>query len=60
MGFCKKIIAGTIQSLQIPIAVIKDVATMGGVLTGEKQTYTRTKLEDLGETVEEIIEDLKK
>ena len=54
MGLFSKILKGTIQVATTPIDVVKDVATMGGVLTDQDESYTEKKLRKLSETAEDI------
>jgi len=42
----------------MPVDVVKDVATLGGVLTGERETYTGQKLKRLERDAEEIRDEL--
>jgi hypothetical protein len=41
-----------------PVAVVKDVVTLGGAITEQRKPYTAQKLEQIGEDVEEIREEL--
>jgi hypothetical protein len=42
------------MSIETPVAVVKDVVTMGGALTDQDKPYTQQKLEDLGDDWNEI------
>lgn len=59
MGFLGKLTAAVIQTAFIPVAIIKDVATMGGVLTDKNSTYTGQRLKEISKTVDDVIDDLK-
>lgn len=39
--------------VEVPIAVIKDIATIGGIATGEEQTYTRSVVEKIDEDIKD-------
>jgi hypothetical protein len=55
-----KILKTGLDIVTTPIDVVKDVATLGGTLTGERQTYTGKKLERLGDDLEEIRDEADK
>lgn len=40
MGFFGKLIKATVQTVLVPVNVVKDVVTMGGVLTDKEEPYT--------------------
>lgn len=59
MSIFSKLIKTAIDTVQLPIAVIKDIATLGGVVndghySNGNRTYTGKKLNDIGNDVEEI------
>lgn len=60
MGLFGKLIKSAINLVEAPIAVIKDVATLGGTLIDQKRTYTEQKLDELGETWDETKEEIEK
>ena len=49
MGIFKKIIKTTLTIAETPIAIVKDVATLGGTLTDNERSYTARKLDDLAD-----------
>jgi hypothetical protein len=55
-----KILKTGLDVVTTPIDVVKDVATMGGALTGEQETYTGKKIRRLGEDLEEIRDEVDK
>lgn len=62
MSFLGKLVKAGIDTVSLPIAIIKDVATMGGV-TNEAYlknggTYTMKKLKDISEDIEEAKDEL--
>lgn len=60
MSIFGKLLKTGIDVVTMPIDVVKDVATLGGALTGEQQTYTGKKLERLDRDMEEIREEADK
>lgn len=59
MGILGNIIGTVIDTASLPVAVIKDVATLGGVLTDRKATYTSSKVSDIKEDLEDLDEKLR-
>jgi hypothetical protein len=53
-----KLLKTAVDVATSPIAVVKDIATLGGVTTDQRKPYTAQKLEQLGDDVEEIREGL--
>jgi hypothetical protein len=49
MGFFSSLTKMTMNIIETPIAVAKDVATLGGALTDQDTPYTAQKLEDIAE-----------
>lgn len=60
MSIFGKLLKTGLDVITTPIDVVKDVATLGGTLTGEQQTYTGKKLERLGDDLEEIRDEADK
>jgi hypothetical protein len=58
MGFFSKLVKAGIDTVSLPVAIIKDVATLGGAIFGNERTYTGKKLEDIGEDIEEAKDEL--
>ena len=58
MGLFGKILKTTFDVVTLPVDVIKDVATMGGVLTDENKPYTAQKFERLGDDLEEVRDEV--
>ena len=54
MGIFSKIAKAGIRTAQLPVSVVKDVATGGGLLTDEEESYTKTNAEKLLEALGEI------
>lgn len=58
MSIFGKLLKTTLDVVTSPVAVVKDIATLGGAVTGRQQTYTGEKLDQLGDDVQEIREEL--
>lgn len=60
MGLFGSLLKTVIDVVETPIAVVKDVATMGGVLTDQNKPYTQQKLEEIGEDWDDTKQEVKK
>jgi len=49
-----KIFKAVVDIATSPIAIAKDIATLGGTATGQKKSYTTQKLEQIEEDLDEI------
>jgi hypothetical protein len=49
MGFFSSLTKMTMTLIETPVAVVKDVATLGGALTDQDTPYTAQKLEEVAE-----------
>jgi len=58
MGLFGKILKTGFDVVTSPIEVVKDVATLGGLATGENETYTGKRLKQLGNDIENVGESL--
>ena len=58
MGLFGTLLRTTIHVVTLPVDVVKDVATMGGVLTDEREPYTVKKAKKIKEDVEDIEDDV--
>lgn len=58
MSFFGKLGKMVMDVVETPIAVIKDVATMGGVLTDRDETYTAEKLGDIQDDWDDMKDEL--
>ncbi len=58
MGLLGKLLNTTIHVVTAPIEVVKDVATMGGVLTDQHQSYTAQRVKKLDRDLKEIEEEV--
>ncbi len=63
MGFFGKLVKAGIDTLSLPVAIVKDVATLGGSINDGYfkngcNTYTLKKLKDIGSDVEEAKDEL--
>jgi hypothetical protein len=59
-GFINKLVKTGMELVETPIAIVKDIATMGGALTDQDKPYTLQKLEDAGEAYDEAKAELDK
>jgi hypothetical protein len=57
-GFINKLVKAGMELAETPIAVVKDVVTMGGTITDQDKPYTIQKLEDAGNAYDEAKEKL--
>jgi hypothetical protein len=60
MGLFGKLLSTALDVIETPIAIVKDVATLGGTLTDETKPYTQQKLEELGDDYEDFKDELRK
>jgi hypothetical protein len=58
MGFFSKLLKAGIDTAALSVAIVKDVATLGGSIEGHQRTYTEKKLEQIGEDIEEAKDEL--
>jgi len=58
MGLFGKILKTGIDTLTTPVAIVKDVVTMGGSLSDESEPYTVKKLKQIGSDLEDVYDDL--
>lgn len=58
MGLFGKLLKTTFDLVTLPVDIVKDVATMGGVLTYENEPYTAKKFKRLGDDMEEVRDEV--
>lgn len=58
MGFFGKLTKLALDVIETPVAIVKDVATLGGALTDQDKSYTQKKLDDIGDDYDELKESL--
>lgn len=58
MGLFGSIIKTGFDIITTPIAVVKDIATMGGDLTDKDETYLGAKLRKIDDDVDQVSEDI--
>lgn len=58
MGIFGKLGKLVLDVVETPIAIIKDVATLGGSITDQDKPYTAQKLDDLQDDYNEIKDSL--
>lgn len=58
MSFFGKLGRLVLDVAETPVAMIKDVATMGGALTDQDKPYTVKKLEEIGDDYDNLKDSL--
>lgn len=58
MGFFSKLVKAGIDTVSLPIAIIKDVATLGGAILGNERTFTGKKFSEINDDIEEAKREL--
>jgi hypothetical protein len=60
MGFLGKLIGATMDVVLTPVEIVKDIATMGGVLNDENQPYTLQRLNKATKKISDAADDASK
>jgi hypothetical protein len=58
MGFFSKVVQGLLDVAVLPVDVVKDVATLGGVTVGESETYTGKRIRQAAQRASEAYDAL--
>jgi len=58
MGFFKKLTKGVIDTALLPVEVVKDVATLGGVSVDEDEPFTKKRLKKVLDDLEAAYDSL--
>jgi len=58
MGLFGKLLKTGLDVVTSPIEVVKDAATMGGLLTDRDETYTMKRLKRLADDAEEVRDEV--
>lgn len=58
MGFLGKLGRLTLDLIETPVAIVKDVVTLGGAITEESKPYTAQKLDDIADDYEGLKDSL--
>jgi len=58
MSLLGKLLKTTIDVVTIPIDIVKDTVTMGGILTDEDHPYIINKVEKICDDVDEISDEV--
>ena len=58
MGLFGTLLRTAIHTVTLPVDVVKDVATLGGVLTDEDESYTLKKAKKIENDVDDIEKDV--
>lgn len=48
-----KVVKLVVNTVALPVAVVKDVGTLGGVCTGRDESYTKERIEKLVEDAQD-------
>ncbi len=54
----KKGLKAVIKTVTLPVDVVKDVATGGGILTEKNESYTINKAQEILDALEELGDDV--
>ncbi len=57
MSIFGSLLKTVIDTATLPVEVVKDVVTLGGVTEGESQTYTGKRLKRLADDLEDVSDD---
>lgn len=49
-----KLFGAVVGVATLPIAIVKDIVTLGGIATDNGQPYTKDKLEEIEEKLDEV------
>lgn len=60
MGLIRQLFKTTFDLATMPIDVVKDLATMGGILTDQDQPYTIRKIQTLDKDIQKIGNEIEK
>jgi hypothetical protein len=58
MGIFGKLLRTALTVAETPIAIVKDIATLGGVTMGKTKSYTAKKLEEIGDDYQDFKDEL--
>lgn len=58
MGFFGSLTKLALDVIETPIAIVKDVATLGGSITEQSKSYTAKKLDDIGNNYDKMKDSL--
>ena len=58
MGFFKSLTRAAFNVASLPVEIVKDVATLGGVATDSPEPYTIRKLKQIQDNCEDAAESL--
>jgi hypothetical protein len=53
MNFAESLLRASVAAVRIPVAIVADTVTMGGVLTDRDESYTASATKDLVENLED-------
>ena len=53
LNFAESLLRASVAAVRIPVAIVADTVTMGGVLTDRDESYTASATKDLVENLED-------
>ena len=57
MSVFGKLFGAAVDVVMLPVEVVKDVATLGGVITDHKEPYTISRLKDTQKLIDAAIDE---
>lgn len=58
MGLFSSLVDAATSVVAVPVAVVKDAVTLGGLATGQRETYTEKQARKAAEAVEEVADEI--
>jgi hypothetical protein len=58
MGIFKKLVKAGVDTVLLPVAVVADVATLGGINTDRDKSYIKGQLESIKKALEDAYDEL--
>ncbi|HQK38557.1 MAG TPA: hypothetical protein PLO52_00405 [Flavobacterium alvei] len=49
-----KLFKAAFNTVTLPIEIVKDIVTLGGVASEEPQSYTKTKIEEIEKNLDDV------
>lgn len=59
MGLFSSLVDAATSVVALPVAVVKDTVTLGGLATGQRETYTEKQARKAAEAAEELLRKVK-
>ena len=58
MGFFSQLTKAVIETALLPVEIVKDAATLGGVCTDRHESYTATRVKNVSRDLSRALESL--